>query len=1309
MNASESCDEDKQLEQAIAALEAQRAMLGNAVVDAAIDSMREKLAALMPVQPISPDLHGERRQATILLADVKGSTELAEQVDTETWVEIMNHVFHLLGDPIYRYGGEIDQYRGDGLVAFFGAKAAHEDDPERAVRAALAMQEAVKEYAAELKTSHDIDLLLRVGVNTGEVIAAEVGDRHRHSEDTAMGRAIALAARMESASQPGTVLVTASTYRLTRSLFEWLVLGEITVKGVSQPVTVYRPLTARAVEGKGRGIEGLSSPLVGRDEELGMLRKAVEDLHRGVGGIVTLVGEAGIGKSRLVAEVRKQTLAKDLSVQWVEGRCLSYGGSIAYLPWLGMLRSFLNVTPDAPPLTVRDALRGQVQTLCPDCFDAVYPYLCRLMSLPLEDGYEMIRNLRGESLRAEVFSAVQTLVEGTSRQQPLVIVCEDLHWADVTSLTLLERVLALTDRIPLLVLCVFRPEREHGCWQLKETAARLYHHRHTDLWLDALSADESGSLVGHLLRVEDLPDALRTKILDHAEGNPFYVEEIIRALIDDGAIVFGQNSGRWRATREIASIPIPDTLHGVLMARIDRLQEETRRVLRLASVIGRVFFYRVLAKIACEEAQLDTRLLTLQRQQLIRERARVPELEYIFKHELTREAAYNGLLKRERLIYHRQVAETLEQLFPEQADEQAGLLAHHWERAKEPEKAIEYLLRAGEQARLAYANVEAVDDYQRALALLDELAPDVSRSEWRLTALSELGKTYFLTSKLQEAEPLLREAIALGEQLAIPPRAMARLSYWLAEVMFWLDRRDEQVTAARRGLDLLGEDTDSLEATLMLFHIAVGRARHLEFPKLAGLQLDQRVQDLPYVPELGPVHIFVCFRYDRLKQIEMIQKWLQILRKQATVHHDLRALGETYSFSATVLAHQGDLQGAVSSLQRAAEIFAQIDYVRATVEIAVARMGLRLVRMGDLEFAKAHVRETFQTQSTTGNEWFIADVHLVLGLIAFCQGHIGEAEVAARKAIATLGRRRPDRYTRAVFLLGRVCAEKANYVEARICLEEAVDLLGFTWAERWGWEFKPFVPLGALEQVCPDTDTFCAFCDDFRARHPESANSAFVQYYLEPAWVTPVQANSIREDFAVDLSPTWQWADPFGDCSYIVDHGLEIRAANGRDLCHINYSAPRVLRPLSGNGVIQTVCVSALADRPAIGGLLLWIDERDYLQLVWGTEGNREVTLMGCIANQDMVIGRGCLPLAATLDDPARAYLRLERSGTRVDAFCSVDGEQWFTVGYATFAKGLIQVGLHAIGDINRMAYPGAYAEGTAIRFESFCLWKASS
>jgi class 3 adenylate cyclase len=281
-------------------------------------------------EPIGAQLQGERRRATVILADVKGSTALAERVDVETWVEIMNRVFQILGAEIYRYGGEINQYRGDGLVAFFGLPAAHEDDPERAVLAALAMQDAVKRYAAELAESQGIELLLRVGINTGEVIAASVGDSRQHSEETAMGRAIALAARMETASEPGTVLATENTYRLVAPLFEWQALGEITVKGVSQPLAVYRPLAPCAAPGRGRGIAGVETPLVGRDAEFRALQAAIERLQSGAGGIVTVVGEAGIGKSRLVTEIRTLALSTSKGSGNLESANLG-GGPLPFL------------------------------------------------------------------------------------------------------------------------------------------------------------------------------------------------------------------------------------------------------------------------------------------------------------------------------------------------------------------------------------------------------------------------------------------------------------------------------------------------------------------------------------------------------------------------------------------------------------------------------------------------------------------------------------------------------------------------------------------------------------------------------------------------------------------------------------------------------------------------------------------------------------------------------------------------------------------------------------------------------------------
>jgi len=697
----------------------------------ASDSIPDRLDRVMPQEfaqrllATRGEAARERRVVTILFSDVKGSRSIAEELDPEEVMEIMEGALDVLIEPITRYEGTLARMMGDAVLAFFGAPIAHEDDAERACRAALDIIEGARAYAVRLQQQHGIaGFDVRVAIHTGLVVVGDVGPDLR-MEYTAMGDAVNVASGMQEVAEPGAVLITEDTHRLIAPLFQTQALGPIHIVDRAEPLLAYRVLASADVVGKGRGIEGLESPLVGRDPEFRALQEALERLQVGVGGIVTVVGEAGIGKSRLVAEVRKALGPSNL--QWVEGRCLSYGTSTAYLLWLEILRELLGMTPDALPTIVRNSLQSQVRSLCPASFDDVYPLLGRMMSLSLEGQAEArLHGLDPEGLRSLTFRAVETVIRSASEQRPLALACEDLHWADRTSLELLEHLLPLTDSASLLFICVFRPYGEHGCQRIREVAARSFRHRHTDLWLDPLTASESRILMGNLLDVDALPEQFRERILSHAEGNPLYVEEVIRSLIDSEAIAQDEATGHWQAAQQVKDIAIPDTLQGVLTARIDRLQGEARRVLQMASVIGRIFPYRVLAAIspaptaAGEEATLHQNLLVLQREEMIRERARVPELEYVFKHHLTRQAAYNRLLRRERRHLHRQVAEALEGLFPDRVEEQLGLLAHHWEAAGERDKASDYLHRAGEQAAGQFANAEAAAYFSRALDLIPE-------------------------------------------------------------------------------------------------------------------------------------------------------------------------------------------------------------------------------------------------------------------------------------------------------------------------------------------------------------------------------------------------------------------------------------------------------------------------------------------------------------------------------------------------------------------------------------------------------------
>lgn len=700
--------EKEQLEQALVLLEAQRAGLGDAVVDAAQAPLRAKLAAL---DNTPRQASGERKFVTVMFADIAGFTALAEMLDPEAARDLMNACFDCLVPVIQEYGGIVDKFMGDGVMALFGAPTAHENDPERALRAALAMRAALRDFNA----TRGLDLALHFGINTGLVIAGSLGAQGRQ-EYSVLGDAVNVAARLEDVSRSGEILVGPTTHRFTAPLFEFDALPPVSLKGKREPLAVYRLRALKAERGSLRGIAGMRAPLVGRAAPYTALQTALARLESGCGGTISLIGEAGLGKSRLLAEIRQNAPAHFL---WLEGHCLSFGASIAYWPWLDILRALAGVAPDAPPAVLRDALHARLAQTCDARGASIYPYLARLLSLPLEEEVAAkVRGLDGETLKSATFQAIETLCTCLCAQQPVVIVGEDLHWGDPTSLALFERLLPLTHNAPLLLIGVLRPEHAHACWRFHEAASQNCS-AHITLALEPLDAAQSAELVGHLLRVEDLPPALRDKILRHAEGNPFYVEEIIRSLLDAETIAYNEETSAWRATRDVATIEVPDTLQGVLMARIDRLQQETKHVLRLAAVIGRAFLYRVLAEIAREERALDTRLGELVQEQMIRERAREPELEYIFKHQLTQEAAYNGLLLQERRIYHRQVAKAIERLFPDRSDELAGLLAHHWEQAGDTEKAITCLTQAGQQAAAQYANLEAIDYLSRALALAD--------------------------------------------------------------------------------------------------------------------------------------------------------------------------------------------------------------------------------------------------------------------------------------------------------------------------------------------------------------------------------------------------------------------------------------------------------------------------------------------------------------------------------------------------------------------------------------------------------------
>jgi ABC-type oligopeptide transport system substrate-binding subunit/class 3 adenylate cyclase len=742
-------------------------------------------------EPVShPGVEGERKPVTILFTDIVGSTAIAERLDPEEWREVVSGAHRRVSEAVTRYEGTIAQLLGDGVLALFGAPVAHEDDPARAVRAALDIQAAIGAYGRELAGCVD-DFAMRIGIHTGEVVVGEVGGAG-HSEYLAVGDAVNLAARLQSAAVPGKVLVSESIARLVRGAFELTSLGEITVKGKTAPVAVFEVVRPLAAPARSRGLAALRSPLVGRESELATLTGTLEGLCQGHGAIVALLGEAGIGKSRLVEEAH--AWAQDNLCQpprWLEGRALSYGTALPYWTITQLLKADLGLSDGDPEVRARVALRRRLGTLFGESAGEVSPYLAHLLGLkPEGEGAERLAALDSETLKYQVLVCVRRYFGTLAEREPLVLVCEDTHWADPSTLDALGELLSLTDHVPLLLLLVGRSERQHGSWRLKVRAETEYAHRYVEIALRPLGEGDSERLVDNLLsegRGEApppkpvtthvfapdatpfgsaeppggasplqlpvsasprlrVPASLQRLLLDRAEGNPFYLEELVASLVEQGALVLEGDA--WQLKAPIETLSIPDTVQGVILARIDRLEEDVRGTLQMASVIGRSFVYRLLQAIAGGEAlpgssaatiglapdapapaaaglsrsaspEIDRHLVILQRADLVREKAVRPELEYIFKHSLAQEAAYHSLLLERRREFHRRAGEALERLFADRQEEFYGLLAHHFDRAEQVEKAVHYLVAAGDKARLEDALPEAARFYRRAVERLE--------------------------------------------------------------------------------------------------------------------------------------------------------------------------------------------------------------------------------------------------------------------------------------------------------------------------------------------------------------------------------------------------------------------------------------------------------------------------------------------------------------------------------------------------------------------------------------------------------------
>jgi len=768
-------------------------------------------------------LEGERRNVSVVLTDLTDSTNLLDKVGTEGWVELMNRVLHILESEINRFGGEVGQFRGDGMVAFFGATSAHEDDPERAVLAALSMQRALDLYVREQVPRDASDLRMRVGVNTGEVIVTNARQRETW-EETAMGMAVAVAARMESAAEPGTVLVSEHTYRLVDSLFEWEPLGEISVRGVRQPIKIYRPL-AHIKDPKGLSQGSIFPdfiPNIGREDEFRALKASVEGLFDGRGGVAVITGDKGSGKAFLLGELRNyyshresllaeahpETPLVESSLTWIRGRCRSYSQTWPYSVWLELFHDWLGIRPEESKEEKRACLRRQVETLLGKDADEHYPYLATFLGLPLEESYiEKVRHLNGEGLRQRFFWAIRSLIESASRSGPVVLAFSDLQWADESSLDLLKYCLSISDSETLLWLLTYRTERDAPIWDFYHFLEAEYPHRLTSVTLPPLTDAQSQELINHLIGPKTLPPETSQLIIHSAGGNPYYILELIRTLIANGVLTREKDSDPWRITRTVTTLDLPDSLQRLLLARIDRLSPQEGLVLQIAAVIGPVFWLNIVQALLGDTDTLRADLAALQRTQFIQESGRVPDLgmQYLFRSPLIRDAAYESLLSSQKAAYHLKAAEYLENLVnPDVLRNYDEMLAYHYRGAGNQRKELFYTFLAAEKAQEIYASAEALQHYNRALELLDGLQADPqlkmrprSIQTQRFEVLNGRRKVLFQLGQINDARADTQALIPLARQMEDDPIWL--IDALLAQADISTDNRQELEPGLKMG------------------------------------------------------------------------------------------------------------------------------------------------------------------------------------------------------------------------------------------------------------------------------------------------------------------------------------------------------------------------------------------------------------------------------------------------------------------------------------------------------------------------------
>jgi class 3 adenylate cyclase/tetratricopeptide (TPR) repeat protein len=740
-------------------------------------------------------MDSERKLVTVMFSDMSGYTAMTERLDPEEVKGIMSQIFGKITEIIKKYDGFIERFIGDAVMAVFGVPKAHEDDPLRAIRAALEIHAAVKEFSPQFEQKIGCSLTMHTGINTGLVVTGEVDiEKGTHG---LTGDAINLSSRLEGIAQSGEILVGESTYQLSKGYFNFESMDPTQLKGKAGPVPVYKMISALDQQVITKPLRGVQAELIGRDPEMDMLMEAINNLKHGQGSIVSILGHAGTGKSRLVREFKSRINRK--RVQWREGHAYAYTQNMAYYPLTNLLTYAFQIREGDKPEQIKVKVETGVQELLWDKPEAI-KYLGGLFSIT----YAEIDKVSPEFWHKQLHESVQQLLNALASRSPTVILFEDLHWADVSFIDLLHSLIENTHR-PILLLCVYRPSFK--LFSNVELAGLPW--PHYTIELQDMSWEQTQAMLKSLLSSRNLPDELRYFVKQKVEGNPFYLEEVINSLIETDILT--SEKGSWKVSQSLNFADIPPTIQGVLTARLDRLEKEAKRILQEASVIGRAFFYEVLNRVTELHTHLDECLLGLESLDLIRTRSKEPDLEYIFKHALTQEVVYNGLLKEERREIHERIGTVMELLFKNRLPEFYETLAHHFYKGKSVIKAVDYLAKSGEKCFRRFSLDEAHQYFMSAFESIKKIKNRLDpENKVLLDLLTRWAPVFYYRGDFIGLDNLLSSQEETADK--INDKEIAALFFaWKGFTSWWLDKFDNCNDYLEKSLKLC-ETNGSLKA-----------------------------------------------------------------------------------------------------------------------------------------------------------------------------------------------------------------------------------------------------------------------------------------------------------------------------------------------------------------------------------------------------------------------------------------------------------------------------------------------------------------